>query len=229
MPEHREWVIKNPDNNNGVVGFQIQPFDAPRIITCGELIKASTTYERYADFINFNLGLPGEDKENSFSKEELEALFTRMGRFTPYANVMGIDVGVDCHVMMAWSGRGEITWTSSTASACPWAAREAPPSLPARFNVRITVMDSQPYFDMLMRLQASDINLWGALYSQSKDLDVYSSTIREAEPEKGRPQMRQVDMNRNKALRRPDGLRALGRGRSSTTENRGRSCATCWT
>jgi hypothetical protein len=75
MPEHREWVIKNPDNNNGVVAIQVQPFDAPLIISCGDLIKASTTYERYADFVNFNLGLPCEDKENSFSKEELDALF----------------------------------------------------------------------------------------------------------------------------------------------------------
>jgi hypothetical protein len=78
-PEHREWVMKNPDNNNGVVAVQVQPFDAPTIITCGDLIKASTTYERYADFINFNLGLPAEDKENSFSRRSWRRSSCRRG------------------------------------------------------------------------------------------------------------------------------------------------------
>jgi hypothetical protein len=72
--------------------------------------------------------------------------------------------------------------------------------LRARFNVVLTVMDSQPYFDMLMRMQQRDPNLWGAMFSNKKTLDVWSTTVKEVDPEKGRPEMRVVDLNRNKAL-----------------------------
>lgn len=199
-PEHREWVVRNPDTANDIVAVQVQPFDAPTIIKPSHLIKAGTTYERYADFINFNLGLPAEDKENSFSKEELEALFIMAGRFTPYAYVMGIDVGVECHVMIGAVGPNGQIDVVHMEKVPIGRLSERKAALKEKFRARVAVMDSLPYFDTLMALQARDINLWGALYSQSKDLDVYSSTIREADPEKGRPEMRQVDLNRNKAL-----------------------------
>ena len=200
MPEHREWVVKNPDSANDVVAVQVQPFDAPTIIKCSDLVKAGTTYERYADFINFNLGLPAEDKENSFSREELEALFVMSGRFTPYAYVMGIDVGTNCNIFVAAVGpRGQIDIVH--AEVVPIGRlSERKAKLRERFHVRVTVMDSQPYFDTLMTLQRQDTNLWGAIYSQSKDIDVFTTTLKDEDPEKGRPKMRQVDVNRNRGF-----------------------------
>lgn len=199
-PEHREWVIKNPDTANDVVAVQVQPFDAPTIISCADLISASTTYERYADFINFNLGLPAEDKENSFTREELMSIFTTTGRFSPYAYCMGIDVGVDCHIMIGAVGPSQQMDVIHSERVPVGKLEARRGELAARFRVRVCVMDSQPYFDLLMRLQGRDKNLWGAVYSQSKDLEVYSTTIQEADDVKGRPQMRQVDLNRNKAF-----------------------------
>lgn len=196
--DHRAWVVANPDTANDTSGWQIQPFDAPTIITIPDLVKASTTYERYADFINFNLGLPAEDKETSFSREELERLFVRAPRFTPYAHVMGVDIGHDCHTFVAALGpEGKIDIVH--AEKVPVGLLDLRKAeLKAKFSVRVGVMDSQPFFDLLMRLQERDRNLFGAVYSSSKDLDVYATTIREADPEKGRPEMRQVDINRNK-------------------------------
>lgn len=199
-PPHREWVIRNPDDNNGVVAVQVQPFDAPAIIRPSDLIKSSTTYSRYADFINFNLGLPAEDSETGFAREELERLFVAAAPYTPYATVMAIDVGAECHVMIGGVGPRGALDVIHVERIPVGLLEKRRAELAAQYRVSICVMDSMPYFDLLMRLQQRDKNLWGALYSMSKDLDVYSSTIREAEPEKGRPEMKQVDINKNKAF-----------------------------
>lgn len=200
MPEHRELVVKNPDTANDVFGFQIQPFDAPTIITMPDLIKASTTYKRWADFVNFGLGLPAEDRETSFQRKELEALFIYNQRFVPFAYVMGIDVGQVCHVFIAGVGPLGMLDIVHAEKVPVGLLERRKDELKQQYRVRVIVMDSMPYFDMLMRLQAKDRNLWGALYSQRKDIEVYTSKIHEEEPEKGRPRIRQVDINRNRAL-----------------------------
>jgi hypothetical protein len=113
VPEHREWVIKNPDNNNGVVAVQIQPFDAPRS-------SRAQTHQGEHDvraLRRLHQLQPGPSRrgqgEQLLTKEELEALFTFMGRFTPWANVMGIDspwaswrsAAMSCARASTWSSR----------------------------------------------------------------------------------------------------------------------------
>jgi hypothetical protein len=99
----REHRVHDGDKN----GYQVTPFDAPKIITPAKLVQKSTKYERYADFVNYNLGLPCEDLESSFSEEELRELFTAApdtDPSLPYAYVMGIDVGITCHMVVAGAG-----------------------------------------------------------------------------------------------------------------------------
>lgn len=211
-PAHREWVVENNEYQGDKNGYQIQPFDAPKIITPGQLVRRSTKYARYADFINFNLGLPAEDAETSFSKAELEDLFKdRLPeyRFSPYVAVMGIDVGLTCHIMVGGlgpEGRMDILH----AERCEHTQLEQRKlELMLQYKVRTTVMDSQPYFDLLLRLQMRDQNLWGAVYSQSKNLDIMKAIDEEKDPETGKERRHQVDVNRNRAL---DALMMFTRG-----------------
>lgn len=199
-PEHRQWVIKNPDTGNDVHGYQVQPFDAPSTITVPYLVSASTEYQRYADFINFNLGLPAEDKETSFSREELEALFATQGTFTAYGYVMGIDMGLDCYVHVGAAGPGGQLDIIHSERVPLGLLKKRKQELKSQYKARVTVMDSQPYFDLLMGMQAHDKNLYGAVYSNSKDIEIYSTQIRAADPEKGRPEMRQIDISRSKGF-----------------------------
>lgn len=211
-PAHREWVVENTEYVGDKHGYQVQPFDAPRIITPGDLIRRSTKYSRYADFINFALGLPAEDLETSFSEEELKGLFAERlpeFRFQPYAAVMGIDVGLTCHVMvggMGPDGRMDILHAERCAHTD---LEKRKLELTIQFGVRTTVMDSQPYFDLLLRLQARDRNLWGAVYSQSKNLDIMKAIDEEKDAETGKERRHQVDVNRNRAL---DALMMFVRG-----------------
>lgn len=212
-PENREWVVENNDYQGDTHGYQITPFDAPAIIRPRDLIAASLKYERQADFINFGLGLPAEDLETGLSEMELDAMFSEAGRFMPYSHVMGIDVGMTCHLMVSGVGADGQMDVVHTETVNHTQLEKRKGELRGEFRVRATVMDSQPYYDLLVRLQGKDPNLWGALYTTSKSLEVFSLGDQEKDKEKGEERVRQVKINRNRgfdslmAFMRSNGLR----------------------
>lgn len=202
-PANRQWVVENTDYTGDKHGYQVQPFDAPKIVTPGDLVKMSTKYKRYADFINFGLGLPAEDAETSFSEEELLALFLPRPSnqcFQPYAYVMGIDVGIYCHVMVAGVGvDGKLDVVHAQRIHFS-KLEELKTDLMIRFRIRVTVMDSQPYYDLLTRLQAKDMNLWGAVFSQKKGIEMMKATDKEKDAETGQEKVREAALGRNRVL-----------------------------
>jgi hypothetical protein len=222
QPEHREWVLENPDANFIASGYQIQPFDAPNIISMSDLILASTTYRRYVDFINFGLGLPAEDKDSTLSREEIEACVIEALAANFFTHVMGVDMGMICHVMIAGvDSLGQII-TVHTERIPLSNLRVRLAELRVAFRVSITVMDSQPYTETLMSLQEKDDNLYGAVYVKSRDLAPYALKKQEGKKAKGsdlavddkdvgKAEIRQVNVNHDKAM---DALMTFIRGGS---------------
>ncbi|MDI1362524.1 phage terminase large subunit family protein [Methylotenera sp.] len=198
--EHRQWVVENQNDNYETAGYQISPFDAPNIISVKDLITASTKYSRYADFINFNLGLPAEDSETSMGLEEINRCFVP-GEFPEaYTAVMGIDMGLQCHLMVGYIDYEGILYTVHTEIIPLRQLETRKRELQIKHRVRLTVMDSQPYTDILMRFQETDSNLYGALYVVTKNLDTHRVKTKEEMAEKGQEELRQVDINRNHTL-----------------------------
>lgn len=198
-PAHREWVAENPDDHYIAAGYQVTPFDAPGFITPGYLIEASTQYKRYIDFINFNLGLPAEDRESTLLAEELKAIIVQMSP-GGLGRVMGLDMGMECHCIVA-----DVTWDGQLidihSEVIPVGrVRERRKELARQFNVRMTVVDSQPYTETVLAMQQEDINLYGAVYTRSKSIETYTVKDQEADEEKGRSEVRQVNINRDKAF-----------------------------
>lgn len=203
QPEHREWVVENPDANFEAAGYQIQPFDAPSIITCADLILSSTKYKRYADFENFALGLPAEDKESTLSRGDLDACFVTGVVPGFWGHVMGVDMGMVCHVMIAGVDHVGQVLVVHTEKIPLARLQTRLAELKQRFHVSITVMDSQPYTETVMALQKSDPNLYGAIYVTSKDLRPFILKKEEEDKQLADLEVRQVNVNRNRAL---DGL-----------------------
>lgn len=197
-PAHRKWVLENPDENHEASGYQIQPFDAPAIITPGYLIQRSTKYKRYADFVNFNLGLPAEDKENALTREEIEAIMLQ-GEFPGFStSVMGIDMGVTCHITIGGydysSGQLFIVHRERVNIANFNRRRQ---ELAQQYRVVMTVMDSQPYVDTVLRLQETEPNLFGAIYVVSKKIEIFTIEDKPDDPDSGRLPLKMVKINRN--------------------------------
>jgi len=198
--EHREWVTENSQDNFESSGYQISPFDAPNIISIKDLISASTKYSRYADFVNFNLGQPAEDKESSFGLEELNRCFVP-GQFPEaYTAVMGVDMGLQCHLMVGYVDYTGILYTIHTEIVPLRQLETRKRELQLQYRVRLTVMDSQPYFDLLLRLQSTDSNLYGALYVATKNLETFRIKTKDENEDTGQQEVRQVDINRNRTF-----------------------------
>lgn len=197
---HREWVWENPDENFEAIGIQIQPFDAPQIITPGDLIRASTRYTRTADFINFSLGLPASDELSSISKEEVAALVRRQPAWQFGTHVMGLDMGLECHCMIAGvTPLGELRIVH-TEIIDARSVEERRRELCIKYRVILTVVDQQPYTETVWRMQASDPNLYSALFIARRGIETHMLRTVEEDDKKAQAEVRELQVNRNRAL-----------------------------
>jgi len=197
QPAHREWVCENPTENHIAAGFQVQPFDAPNVVSLSDLIIASTRYATTAKFKQFSLGKPAADAENGLTQEDIERVGYD-GTGTPFTtHVMGIDLGLNCHFMVGGVGpAGELVVVHYERVPLK-RFRERYWALKGQYRVSITVSDIQPYTDLILGLCAEDPNLYGGAYTTRQGLEVYSVRSREADEESAVEGLRQVNINRN--------------------------------
>lgn len=197
--EHREWVCENPSENYVGSGRQVSPFDAPNIIKCSDLVKASTNYARVQDFVNFNLGLPAEDKEASLSREDFATLF-RQFEADGLVNVMGVDVGSTYHFWLDGVDVYGNLYNIHREQVPMGMARERYFQLRQQYRVVCSVIDSTPHAETVMALQAQDANLYASVYMKSKSMLTHAVVDKEEEKDKGQAFVRQVNVNRSRAF-----------------------------
>ncbi len=199
-PAHREWVVENPDDTFEAAGYQVQPFDAPHVISCSDLIISSTKYKRFVDFINFNLGLPAEDKDTTLTKSDVDALYVQGEKPGFSTHVMGIDMGLMCHLMIAGVDSIGQTVVVHTEVVPVGRIKERKRELARQYRVSITVIDTQPYVETVLSLQDEDPNVYGAIFVTSKGIEAYTLKQKEKDAEEGKLDIRQLNINRNRAL-----------------------------
>lgn len=204
QPEHREWILKNPDATFSAHGYMVSPFDAPNLISVVNLIKASTMYARFTEFVNQNLGLPEEDAAESLTISDLNAAQLPIGTDMRSSNLhcMGIDQGVINHITI-----GRIDWTTGEFLVC---YRERVPlsqlekrkkELAAQWKVVITVMDSQPNVYLVQQFQKWDKNLYGAVYgTQKRQIEPFKIQMFDGNEMDGKLPIHTVQVNRDKAF-----------------------------
>lgn len=198
-PEHREYVCENPEDDFVAAGYQVTPFDAPKIMTAAALVKESCEYDRIQDFVNFGLGLPADDKEATLDPSDFETLFrTDVPGSGGY--VMGVDIGNMYHFVVGRvDGYGNV-YAVETKKVPMGKAREEYHNLRRRYRLQCSVMDSAPHAETVMTLQKTDPNLYAAVYTQSKSFLPHTIVDKEDEKDKGTTFQRQVNVNRNRAL-----------------------------
>lgn len=198
--KHREWVCENPDDHYVAAGYQVAPFDAPNIISPGYLVEASTQYKRYIDFINFNLGIPAEDKESTLTREDLEVLLIP-GLDVAYGSyVMGLDMGMQCHCLICFCTYDGFLIDVHSEVIPVHDVRRRRRELAREYGVRMTVVDSQPYTETVLAMQEEDKNLFGAVYVRSKNIETHTVRDKEEDKKEAKVEVRQVNINRDKAL-----------------------------
>lgn len=202
--EHRQWICENPDEKYIATGYKLSPFDAPNIITVPYLIEASTSYANKSKFRQFNLGTPSVDAESGLSDEDLEKASVQLGvGSTPFTtHVMGIDLGLVCHFVVAGVG-GDQKLGIVHYERVPLAKfRERYAALVMQYRVTVKVSDIQPYTDLVMAMQAIDVNLWGANFVAKNGLELFDVRKKEENLEDGQIDLRELQVNRNAVLDR---------------------------
>ena len=199
-PEHREWVCRNPNDNYNTVGYAVSPCDVPSIRHASDLVYERTEYARYVDFMNTACGLPYEDSESTYTYEELAACFTDQKGGSNMVRVMGLDMGLEC-ACTVWAVNYDGLMILEHVEMIPIGILEARRGEIARqFRVSLTVVDSLPYTDTVMRMQVYDPNLYASVYVRSRSVETYSLKRYEDRPEEGRELVRQVNINRDPAF-----------------------------
>jgi len=108
----REWVAKY--EGRAISGYQVTPFDTA-FQTPYNLLKGMNDYTRYADFVNFALGLDFVDTDMIFDLNRLEPV--ELDPKNAFGLCLGIDFGKVCWLTM---GRINPDGTMSLFKAEPW-------------------------------------------------------------------------------------------------------------
>lgn len=197
LPQRREWVCENPTENHTAAGYQVQPFDAPLIVTLPNLIDASTKYASKAKFKQFALGLPATDSESGFTDEEIEGLGIEMMQSPFHSHVMGIDLGIYCHFGVGGvAADGTLVVVHYERVALKdFRVRYA--ALVAQYRISVKVSDIQPYTELIMSLSETDQRLFAARYVARNGLEVYDLKQQDADVENAIEGVREVVVNRN--------------------------------
>ncbi|VTU32222.1 Bacteriophage tail assembly protein [Variovorax sp. PBS-H4] len=200
QPEHREWVIENPTENHIATGYQVQPFDAPNIIDVPYLVQASTGYGRWADFINFGLGLPAEDADSGITPQDVDAAMIEMDSSPFHTHVIGGDMGLICRLFVAGVTSRDELIIVHTEQIPIGDFRRRYAELARQYRVTSKVLDAQPYVETLLNLQEHDFNLFAAYFVTKKGIAIYDTVSREENAAEGKTALRQISVNKHPAL-----------------------------
>ncbi len=197
---NRRWVCVNPSANIEKVGYHITCFQAPEFISLAYLISESASYTSFGDFRNFMTGVPYESSENTLTKEDLESVFLPNMDVIPYA-IMGVDLGSLSYVTIAVPSNDRSGFRVVHVEGIPLSQLdERLDYLKRVYRVILTVSDSLPYTSDVIRWQHKDHNLWGAVFTSSKNVELFTLAERGEDKTKAMFGMKQINVNRDKML-----------------------------
>lgn len=199
--QHREWVQENVRENYEAAGYYIQPFDAPNLVTCADLVVASTEYKRYTEFVNQSLGLVEADARESIIEKDIEDSLQHMSLDSADAiHGFGADMGIICSIVIGrTTPTGEFLIVHrERVTISDFQRRKA--ELCQQYRCLMKVCDSQPYVDTILQMQKTDSNLYGGVYVKSKSLELFKLKMYDGELDKGKLPIHTVSINRNQAF-----------------------------
>lgn len=201
-PQYREWVQENSEEAHDAAGYYISPFDAPTLTACqpAGLVKASTEYARISEFKNQNLGITAIDTEESLTLEDIMKSEVPHSLKDSGLYAMGADMGLVCRIVIGRLDANGVLVIVHREKVPLGNFERRSRELASEYRCLMKVFDSQPYVDLIMRMQARDPNLYAGVFVKTKRVEVFKVFQQDEEPEEGKLDVRQVQINRNKAL-----------------------------
>lgn len=198
-PEFRQWVQENNDANFEAAGYYVSPFDST-FRTPPLLIRESTEYAQYREFRNQALGLTAEGGAEALELEDLNVAKTTTDLNSTSAHCMGIDVGVLSHINVGRLTPEGILLIVHREVVALSSLERRKNELKAKFRVLITVIDGQPFTDLVARLQRSDKALFGSNFSVTRTAETYSVKMFDGLEAEGKMPIHQAKIARDRAF-----------------------------
>jgi hypothetical protein len=198
-PQYREWVLQNTDAKFEAAGYFISPFDSAHR-TPPLLIRESTKYERESEFRNQALGLTASGGVDALELEDLNHAKTTTNLDSSSAHCMGIDVGVISHICV---GRLTLEGTLLLVHRERVALSQLEQrknELKAKYRVLLSVVDGQPFTDVVARMQRGDKALFGSNFSVTKTAAVYEVKMFDGLEAEGKLPIHQAKIARDRAF-----------------------------
>lgn len=195
-----QFVAENSAENHEANAWYISPFSAHNILIPSYLVQVSTQYEKYSEFKNQTLGLTAEEKNEAILDSDIKSAHLTHNLDSSEFHMMGCDMGIVCHITigrLATSGETLIVHREKVHYT-HFEKRTA--ELAIKYRVAVTVMDSQPYTDLVTRICQARPSSWGAVFVTSKNPAMFVAKEQEADEDLARMAMRLVNINRTTAL-----------------------------
>lgn len=194
---YREWVVENTADQYDTVAYYVSPFCAPAIISPSYLVQASTTFNKWSEFVNQALGLCAEDAQESLCLADIVgANVSGDFRSSGDLHVMGVDMGIMCHIVIAREHQGTFV-TVHKEKVHYTELEERRRKLCSEWRVVTSVHDTFPYVDLITRITNYDPNAFGAVYVTRASSETHTVKLKEADVQEGRLNIRAVHVNRD--------------------------------
>ena len=195
-----EWVCENDNDNYEAHTYYISPATACEVLKPSYFVRVSTEFTKRSEFLNQCLGEVAEEENEQITLKDIEAALVDSPLDSSELHCLGADMGQLCHVTI---GRLTADGTLLTVH------REAVPlstfemrrrELCAQFKVVVSVHDTQPETHLITKITDYDPRAWGAMFSSSKNPELFTSHQKEEDKEEGKLNLRLVKIARTAML-----------------------------
>ena len=195
--QYRSWVFENPTDNYESVAYYVSPFCAPAFMTPAYLIKASTEYDKWSEFMNQGLGLTSEDDKETLTEDDIRKTFVPYDLFSSDVHFLGADMGLVCHLTIGRVNSEGLLIVVHREYVPYNKFQERRAVLCLQYKILVSVHDMFPYTDLIRQVTEFDPNAYGAVYGERASVETHWIKEQEEDPEEGKLNVRSVIINRN--------------------------------
>jgi hypothetical protein len=195
-----EWVCENAEDNYEAHTYFISPATACEVLKPSYFVRVSTEFEKRSEFLNQCLGEVAEEENEQLQMADIDAALVQSPLDSSELHVLGADMGQLCHVTI-----GRMTQDGDLLvvhrEAVPLATFEVRRrELCAQYRVIVSVHDTQPETHLVTKITDYDPRAWGAMFSSSKNPELFTTHQKEEDKEEGKLNLRLVKIARTPML-----------------------------
>lgn len=201
--DRRQWVIENSDSMLEAVGYYVTPFSVPNIVTIPSLVKESTKYGSFSEFVNQALGETATDKNEQLTRSDVVLCGQEFDLMTGDIHNMGIDVGQLCHITigrLVGKDADESLLVVHREVCLVNDLKKRRRELKRQYRVLMCVTDIQPETVLVFDMQKEDPNLLGGMYQRSPKAPIYSVKKVTENVKEAKIPINRVDIQKNQHM-----------------------------